>query len=69
MSTPTTHDDDEHDDATNHSTSIWPMLIAAGSALFVGYVCGRTSYYRDIQAALRKIEESPEPIEVTVQTL
>jgi hypothetical protein len=69
MSTPTTDDDHEDDDTSDHSTSIWPMLIAAGSALFVGYVCGRTSYYRDIQAALREIDESPEPIEVTVRTL
>jgi hypothetical protein len=51
------------------SESAWPVLIATGSALLLGYFLGRASYSRDVQEAFRRIEESPEPIEVSIRTL
>jgi hypothetical protein len=66
MSTPVTNDD-LYDEACDDGT--WPALIAAGSALFVGYFIGRATFSRDVRAALRQIEESAEPIEVTIRPL
>lgn len=60
------HDDDAPCD---HSPSLWPMLLATGSALALGYLMGRVTYSRDVQAAFRRIEESPEPIEIFIPTL
>jgi hypothetical protein len=51
------------------SASTWPMLIATGSALLLGYFLGRASYSRDVREAFRWIEESPEPIDASIRTL
>ena len=45
------------------------MLLAAGSALFVGYFVGRVSFAKDVREAMRRVEESAEAIEVSVRTL
>jgi hypothetical protein len=37
--------------------------------VLLGYLAGRISSQRDLRAALRQIEESPEPIEITLRTL
>ena len=50
------------------SDSVWPVVLAGGSVL-LGYLLGRVSYSRDLRAALRRIEESPEPITVSIRTL
>lgn len=44
-------------------------LLATGSALFLGYFVGRVSFAKDVREAVRRIEESPEPIEVFVRTM
>jgi len=66
MRTPTHEIDDEI--ACDDTPSVWPLLLATGSVL-LGYLVGRVSYQRDLRAALRQIEESPEPIEITLQAL
>jgi hypothetical protein len=48
---------------------VWPVLLATGSALFLGYFVGRVSFAKDVRAAMRRIEESPEPIEVSIRAL
>jgi hypothetical protein len=64
---PTTHEIyDEH--ACDATPSVWPLLLATGSVL-LGYLVGRVSYRRDLAAALRRIEESAEPVEITIRTL
>lgn len=50
------------------SASVWPVVVAAGSVL-VGYIVGRISYGRDLRTVLRRIEESSEPIEISIRTL
>jgi hypothetical protein len=37
--------------------------------MVLGYVVGRVTYRRDLRAALRRIEESPEPITISIRTL
>jgi hypothetical protein len=70
----------ERDDTTDDSESLILTLLAAGSAVALGYfagsviyqrgcVAGRVSYQRDVQEALRRIEESPDPIEITLRAL
>lgn len=49
--------------------SLWPTLLAAGSALLVGYVAGRITFAADVRRAVRRIEDSPEPIESSIGTL
>jgi hypothetical protein len=66
MLTPTHEIDDER--ACDDTPSVWPLLLATGSVL-LGYLVGRASYHRDLRAALRQIEESSEPIEITLQAL
>ncbi len=66
MSTPTHEIDD--DNTCDDTPSVWPLLLATGSVL-LGYFAGRISYQRDLRAALRQIEESAEPIEITLRTL
>lgn len=66
MSSPTHQDDDEH--ACDGPAPVWPLLLATGSVL-LGYLVGRVSYRRDLAAALRRIEESSEPVELTIGTL
>jgi hypothetical protein len=71
MSTPTTNDPNEPNDLYDNACDdgTWPALIAAGSALFLGYLIGRATFSRDVRAAFRQIEESPEPIDVFIPTL
>jgi hypothetical protein len=48
---------------------VWSVLLATGSALFLGYFVGRVSFAKDVRRALRRIEESPEPIDVYIPVL
>jgi hypothetical protein len=66
MLTPNHEIDDER--TCDDTPSVWPLLLATGSVL-LGYLVGRVSYHRDLRAALRQIEESPEPIEITLRAL
>ena len=66
MLTPTHEIDDDH--TCDDTPSVWPLLLATGSVL-LGYLVGRISHQRDLRAALRQIEESPEPIEITLRAL
>jgi hypothetical protein len=50
------------------SPSTWPVVVAAGSVL-LGNIVGRISYGRDLRTALRRIEQSFEPIEISIRTL
>jgi hypothetical protein len=68
MSTPI--NDDRYDEIPcDGSASLWPMLLASGSALFLGYVVGRVSLAKQVREALRRIQESPEPIDVSIPVL
>ena len=67
MPTPT-HEIDDEDHACSDTPSVWPLLLTTGSVL-LGYLVGRVSYHRELRAALRQIEESPEPVELTLRTL
>jgi hypothetical protein len=60
---------DEYDDTPVPSESPWLMLLATGSAIVLGYFVGRVSYERDLDDAIRRIEESPEPVTVSIRTL
>lgn len=66
MPTPTNDLDDEY--TCSDSASMWPVLLAAGSVT-LGYLVGRVSYRHDLATALRRIEESSEPIEISIRTL
>ena len=66
MLTPNHEIDDER--TCDDTPSVWPLLLATGSVL-LGYLVGRVSYHRDLRAAPRQIEESSEPIEITLQAL
>jgi hypothetical protein len=61
--------DDDDDTTTDDTESLVPILLAAGSALVLGYFAGRISYQRDVEEALHRIEESHDPIEITVRAL
>ena len=68
MSTPI--NDDRYDEIPcDDSASLWPMLLAGGSALLLGYVVGRVSLAKQVREALRRIQESPEPIDVSIPVL
>jgi hypothetical protein len=58
-----------NDETLCDSESLWPSILATGSALFLGYFVGRVSYSNDLRRALRRIEESPELISVSIRTL
>jgi hypothetical protein len=62
-------DNDADDDACDDSEEIWSMLLLGSSALLLGYLVGRVSYSREVQEALRRIAESPEPIDIFIPTL
>lgn len=66
MSIPT--NDIEHEDTCDESASVWPVLLAAGSVM-LGYLVGRITYNRELRTVLRRIEESSEPIEISIRTL
>jgi hypothetical protein len=67
MATPTNNIDDNATICDERS-AVWPVLLAAGSAM-LGYVVGRVSYNRDLRAVLRRIEDSSERIEISIRTL
>jgi hypothetical protein len=69
MSTPGTNDRHDDDTPCDDSASVWPMLLATESALFLGYFVGRVSFARDVREAMRRIEESPELIEISIRAL
>jgi hypothetical protein len=69
MSTATENDIPDSDSTCDDSAPVWPVLLASGSALLLGYVVGRISYSRDLRQALHRIDESPEPITVSIRTL
>jgi hypothetical protein len=66
---PTPIQDTYEDTACDESESVVPVLLATGSAMLLGYLVGRVSYRNELQAALRRIEESPEPITISIRTL
>ncbi len=45
------------------------MPLVTGSTLVIGYLVGRASYHHDVRATLRRIEDLPEPIDVSIRTL
>jgi hypothetical protein len=66
MPTPTNDIDDET--TCDEPSAVWPVLLAASSVM-LGYIAGRVSYNRDLRAALRRMEDSSEPTEITIRTL
>jgi hypothetical protein len=66
---PTPINDIYDDTACDGSESVLPVVLATGSAVLLGYIVGRITYRRDLRAALRRIEESPEPITISMRTL
>ncbi len=66
MLTPNHEIDDEH--TGDDTPAVWPLLLATGSVL-LGYIVGRVSYDRDLRAAERLIEQSSEPIKITLRAL
>ena len=71
MPTPTDDDvreEDTHDEYNCHDSPLWTLLLTASSVM-LGYLVGRVTYNRDLRAVLRRIEESPEPVEFTIRTV
>jgi len=66
---PTPINDIHEDTACDESESVLPVVLATGSAVLLGYIAGRITYRRDLRAALRRIEDSPEPITISIRTL
>ena len=59
-----------HDEAAcDDSASGLPALLAPGSAVLLGDFMGRVGDRRDFRAALRRTEQSPEPITLSIRTL
>jgi hypothetical protein len=69
MSSSSSNEVDDCSDACDDSEYVAPFLLATGSALFLGYLLGRMTYSRDLRAAVLRVQESPEPIEVSIRTL
>ena len=69
MSTPATNDTYDDEAQCDDSALVWPMLLATGSALFLDYFVGRVSFAKDVREAMRRIEESSEPIELSIRAL
>ena len=67
MASPTNNIDD-NTPICDEPSSVWPVLLAAGSVM-LGYIVGRVTYNGDLRVALRRIEDSPEPIEISIRTL
>ena len=67
----TSANNDKYDDETpcDDSASVWPVLLATGSAVLLGYVVGRVSVASDVRKVVRRIEQSPEPIELSIRVL
>ena len=69
MSTAARNDIYDHDNDCDDSAVVWAALLATGSAMLLGYAVGRITYSNDLRSALRRIEASPEPIDVFIRTL
>ena len=67
MQTPI-HEDYE-DTNCDDAESVLPVVLATTSAVLLGYLVGRISYGRDLRAVLQRIEDSPEPVTVSIRTL
>ena len=67
MATPTNNIDD-NTTMCDEPSAVWPVLLAASSVM-LGYIVGRVTYNRDLRAVLRRIEDSSEPIEISIRTL
>ena len=59
---------DDDANVCDEPSAVWSVLLAASSVM-LGYIVGRVTYNRDLRAVLRRIEESPEPVEFTIRTL
>lgn len=66
MPTPTL---DIYDDDCDEPESVVPLLLATGSAVVLGYLLGRVSYSRDLDSAIRRAQESPDPVTLYLRTL
>jgi len=69
MTTPASNDKYDDETPCDDTAQVWSVLLATGSALFLGYFAGRVSFAKDVRKALRRIEESPEPIDVYIPVL
>jgi len=67
MATPTNNIDDDTS-ICDEPSAVWPVLLATSSVI-LGFIVGRVTYNRDLRAALRRIEESSEPVEISIRTL
>ena len=65
---PTLSNDIDDENTRREPSAVWTVLLAPSSVM-LGYIAGRVTYNRDLRAALRRIEESSEPIEITLQAL
>ena len=57
-----------YENTCDDPSAVWPVLLAASSVI-LGFIVGRVSYNRDLRAALRRMEESSEPVEISIRTL
>ena len=69
MTTSATNSSYDDETSCDDAAPVWPVLLAAGSALFLGYFVGRVSFAKDVREAVRRIEESSEPIELFVRAV
>jgi hypothetical protein len=67
MATPTNNIDDGTT-ICDEPSAVWPILLTASSVV-LGYIVGRVSYNPDLRAALRRIDGSSEPLEISIRTL
>ena len=59
---------DEDDNRNGRpAKSWWPLLLATGSSVLIGYLLGRGSYRKDVVKAFHTIERCPLPIEVRIR--
>ena len=63
-----TSTDEFHENTCDDPSAVWPVLLAASSVI-LGFIVGRVTYNRDLRATLRRIEDSSEPIEISIRTL
>jgi hypothetical protein len=62
-----TSNDKGHRDDRGHARAWWPLLVATGSSVLIGYLVGRGRYRRDVVKAFHTIERCPLPIEVRIR--
>jgi len=60
--------DDERDDEPCEPTGyLLPVVAAAAGSLVLGYLYGRDAFRKDLVRAVRRVEESPDPLEVRIR--